>query len=60
MADTVRVNLYLPQDAYDAIVRLQQLSGKDSLEETIVAALRLYGVEQDASGALRKDHTNAD
>ena len=45
--DVVRFNLYLPKDAYEALQRLQQLSGKRSLAETIRSALRLYHVVQE-------------
>jgi hypothetical protein len=42
----VRFNLYLPKDAYESLSRLQQLSGKRSLAETVRAALKLYHVVQ--------------
>ncbi len=44
--DTVRFNLYLPKEAYEALERLQQLTGKRSLAETIRSALKLYHVVQ--------------
>jgi hypothetical protein len=43
----VRFNLYLPKEAYEALERLQQLSGKRSLAETVRAALKLYHVVQE-------------
>lgn len=46
----VRFNLYLPSDAYEALERLQQLSGKRSLAETVRAALKLYHVVQEGVG----------
>ncbi len=47
---TVRFNLYLPKEAYEALERLQQLSGKRSLAETVRAALKLYHVVQEGIG----------
>jgi hypothetical protein len=44
--ETVRFNLYLPKDAYEALERLQELTGKRSLAETIRSALKLYHVVQ--------------
>ncbi len=44
--DVVRFNVYLPREAYEALERLQQLSGKRSLAETIRSALKLYDVVQ--------------
>ena len=46
-SDKVRFTLLLPPDAYDALERLRQLSGKQTLEETVIAALKLYGVAKD-------------
>jgi Ribbon-helix-helix protein, copG family len=46
----VRFNLYLPKEAYEALERLQQLSGKRSLAETVRAALKLYHVVQEGIG----------
>lgn len=46
----VRFNLYLPKDAYEALERLQLLSGKRSLAETVRAALKLYHVVQEGIG----------
>jgi hypothetical protein len=46
----VRFNLYLPKEAYEALERLQQLSGKRSLAETVRAALKLYNVVQEGIG----------
>jgi len=43
----VRFNLYLPKEAYESLERLQQLSGKRSLAETVRAALKLYHVVQE-------------
>jgi hypothetical protein len=45
--DIVRFNLYLPKEAYVALERLQQLTGKRSLAETVRAALKLYRVVQE-------------
>lgn len=45
--DTVRFNLYLPKEAFEALERLQQLAGKRSLAETIRSALKLYHVVQE-------------
>jgi hypothetical protein len=38
----VRLNVYLSRDAYDALERLQQLTGKRSLAETVRSAVKLY------------------
>lgn len=58
----VRFNLYLPQDAYEALERLQQLTGKRSLSETVRAALKLYHVVQegidDGKEVVLFDRTN--
>lgn len=56
---TVRFNLYLPQPAYDTLKKLQVLSGKRSLAETVRAALKLYTVvkegEQDGKLLMMVD-----
>ena len=44
--EIVRFNLYLPKEAFEALERLQHLTGKRSLAETIRAALKLYDVVQ--------------
>lgn len=44
--ETVRFNLYLPKEAFEALERLQQLTGKRALAETIRSALKLYDVVQ--------------
>lgn len=49
--DATRFNLYLPEEAYDALKTLQQLTGKTSLAETIRSALRFYLVVQEARSA---------
>jgi hypothetical protein len=46
-SEVVRFNVYLPREAYDALERLRQLSGKRSLAETIRSALQLYLVLQE-------------
>ncbi len=45
----VRFNLYLPQESYEALERLQELSGKRSLAQTVRAALKLYHVIQEGA-----------
>lgn len=45
--DAVRFNIYLPRKAYEALERLQKMSGKRSLAETIRSALSLYVVIQE-------------
>lgn len=48
----VWVKLYLPQESREALERLQQLCGHKNIAQTIRAALRLYGVEEDMQGRL--------
>lgn len=43
----VRLNVYLPPEAYVNLEKLQKLTGKRSLAETIRAALKLYLVIQE-------------
>ncbi len=49
--DAVRFNLYLPQEAYEALVKLQKMTRKKSLAETVRSALKLYRVVQEGRQA---------
>lgn len=40
--EAVRFNVYLPREAYENLQKLQELSGKRSLAETVRAAVQLY------------------
>lgn len=44
--DTVQLRLFVSKEGYEALERLQSLCGHATIDETIAAALRLYGVEQ--------------
>jgi hypothetical protein len=52
-----RFNLYLPKKDYDTLVRLQQLSGKSSLAETICSALKVYQYAQGKDIVMRDPKT---
>lgn len=43
----VQLDLYLSEEAYDALVKLQRLTGKQSLTETLRAAIELYHSHRD-------------
>jgi hypothetical protein len=45
--DVVRFNVNLSKEAYDALVRLQRMSNKSSLAETLRDALKLYLVVEE-------------
>jgi hypothetical protein len=49
-SDVVRFNVYLPREAFQALERLRELSGKRSLAETIRSALGLYLIVQEEMG----------
>jgi len=40
--EIVRFTIALEKDAYEALVRLRNLTGKKTLSETIIAALKVY------------------
>ena len=40
-----RFSVYLNRNQFEALERLQALCGHETVEETIVAALKLYGLE---------------
>lgn len=43
---TVRFNIYLTKDAFEALERLQKLTGKQSMADTIRSAIRVYEAVQ--------------
>lgn len=52
MADTVRCEIYLTAEQAEALERLRVLAGKKTIAETIVSALKLYGVREE-EGVLK-------
>jgi predicted RNA binding protein with dsRBD fold (UPF0201 family) len=42
--ETVRISIYLSAEEYDALERLRQLLGYETIAETIRVALKTYGV----------------
>lgn len=52
--ETVRFNLYLSQSQYDALVRLKELSGCATLQETIRKAIAVFGKGDHSKLTLEK------
>jgi hypothetical protein len=52
--EIVTINLPLTKEGLDALERLRELTGKETIAETIYAALKLYGLKV-VNGVLTAD-----